>query len=208
MSRTRGSALSLNHGGCTGPHSKFKVRKANRSGRFLQNNLPSFLPILHHCPCHLLQSFRPSCQQPVLPESLVSPENLDSLKVRVLWGQDSLTESLCSCFHGFLCEPGNSEGSKSILESPYDRSGVALLPKFSPSKACNHRQFFHSKGRIYRNEDSDSGVKITLLNPNFVTYQLCEIGQLNFSVPQFSEGSRGSQMIASTSWSDCEDSVK
>lgn len=52
-------------------------------------------------------------------------------------------EGLCSCSGGFLCEPGFSEGLKSILEIwQNDPLGLAFLPKSNSSKVSNRRYFF------------------------------------------------------------------
>lgn len=88
-------------------------------------------------------------------------------------------EGLCSCSGGFLCEPGLSEGLKSILEIwQNDPLGLAFLPKSNPSEVSNRRYFFPSRDRTYRSQSADSGIRITRLNPNSVTLQLCDLLQL------------------------------
>ena len=76
-----------------------KWEKPTEVNRFLQNKLPSFLPNLHHCPCYLLQSFRPSCQAACTPRQLSQPR-----------------------------EPRQPQGQSSLRAGSSDRESLFLFP--------------------------------------------------------------------------------
>lgn len=91
------------------------------------------------------------------------------------------------------CVNLGTQRDPSLFWSP--RRTIVLLWLFFlnliPQKLATTDNSFTLKAEFIGIKTQTLESKITLLNPNFVTYQLCEIGQLNFSVPQFSEGSGG-----------------
>lgn len=84
------------------------------------DKLLSLLPHCYHCSSLSIVEFQALHEHLVLPGcqgydlgSLTQATSRPEFPPEL---QHPLTEGLCSCFSDFLCEPGNSEGLKCMLD--------------------------------------------------------------------------------------------